>query len=76
MHPLAGDLTVFKDADLETKVQALTRNYFATQNTELRVQISSLIEDYNAELGARRAAQLQKLMAGRDKDLDKLIRVN
>jgi hypothetical protein len=76
MHPLAGELSGLKDSELETKIQVLTKNYFVTHNQDLRTQIASLLEDYNAELGRRRAEQLKKMMDGRDKSLDKLVKVD
>lgn len=76
MHPLAGDLSEFKDSELESKVQDLTKKYFQTANMDIRMQIASLLENYNVELATRRQAQLQKMMDGRDKSLDKLIRVD
>jgi hypothetical protein len=30
MHPLAGDLSVMKDAELDLKIQDLTKKYFQT----------------------------------------------
>jgi hypothetical protein len=76
MHPLSGDLRDLKDTDVESKISDLTKKYFMTNNPTVRDQIASLLEDYKIELGRRRAIQLEKLMANRDKTLDKLIKVN
>lgn len=76
MHPLTGDLTGLKDSEIETKIQMLTKNFFVTHNIDLRTQISSLLEDYNAELTRRRNEQLKKMMDSRDKSLDKLIKID
>jgi hypothetical protein len=76
MHPLSGDLTQLKDSEIEEKIQDLTKKYFQTYNMSIKSQISMLLENYNAELGKRRQAQLAKLMANRDKSLDKLIKID
>jgi hypothetical protein len=76
MHPLTGDLSLFKDAELEEKIQSLTKKYYMSYNFDLKNQIASILEDYNEELSKRRAASLKKLMDSRDKTLDKLIKVN
>jgi hypothetical protein len=76
MHPLSGDLSVFKDSELESKIQYLTNKYFQTHNMEVRNQMAALLEDYNTELSKRRQEQLKKMMDSRDKSLDKLIKVD
>lgn len=76
MHPLAGDLSGLKDSEIESKISYLTKTYFLTGNVEMRAQIQSLLEDYNAEINNRRNEQLKKLMDGRDKTLDKLIKID
>ena len=76
MHPLAGDFSNLKDAELETKVGDLTKRYFQTHNTDVRQQISMLLDSFNEELSRRRQAALEKVMSNRDKNLDKLINVN
>jgi len=76
MHPLTGDLSSLKDLELEEKIQSLTKKYYMTYNFDLKNQIAGVLEDYNEELSKRRAASLKKLMASRDKTLDKLIKVN
>lgn len=76
MHPLAGDLSKLKDAELETKIGELTKRYFQTANTEVKMQISSLLDTYNQELSERRREALKKMMENRDKNLDKLINVD
>jgi hypothetical protein len=76
MHPLAGDMSVLKDSEVEAKIQDLTKKYFQSNNMEVRTQIASLLEDYNYEMSNRRQAQLKKMMDSRDKSLDKLIKVD
>ena len=76
MHPLAGDLCDLKDSEVESKISDLTNKYFMTNNFTVKNQIANLLEDYKQEMSKRRAIQLEKLMANRDKSLDKLIKVS
>jgi uncharacterized protein YbjQ (UPF0145 family) len=76
MHPLAGDLSLMKDAELDLKIQDLTKKYFQSVNQDLRNQIVNLLETYKEEAGKRRAKALQSMMDNRDKGLDKLININ
>lgn len=74
MHPLVGDLTHFKDSEIESKITDLTKKYFMTHNIEAREQISMVLDSYKTELNQRRQRQLEKVMS--DKSLDKLIKVS
>ncbi len=76
MHPLVTDLSNLKDNEVESKISELTRKYFATQNFELRNQISLVLDSYRTELAKRQAAAYEKMMSSRNKDLDKLIKIN
>jgi len=76
MHPLAGDMSQFKDNELEEKINSLTRKYFMTYNMEVRQQMSMLLETYKTELSKRRQLALDKLMQKSEKNLDKLVKVN
>jgi hypothetical protein len=76
MHPLIGDLSSLKDADLENKINDLTRKYFSTHNFEVQSQIVLVLDTYKEELNKRRAAEYNKMMNNRDKGLDKLINVS
>jgi len=76
MHPLAGDMTQFKDSELEEKISSLTNKYFMTYNIDVRKQMSMLLETYKSELSKRRAEALEKLMQKSEKNLDKLVRVS
>jgi formate dehydrogenase maturation protein FdhE len=76
MHPLAGDMTQFKDSELEEKISSLTNKYFMTYNVDVRQQMSMLLETYKSELSKRRAEALEKLMQKSEKNLDKLVRVS
>jgi hypothetical protein len=74
MHPLAGDISVLKDNEIENKISDLTKKYFMIQNTGVKAQVAALLEDYQNEIRRRRQVQLEKLM--NDKKLDKLVKVN
>ena len=76
MHPLAGDLTQFKDSEIESKINDLTRKYFSTYNFELQQQISMMLDTYKSEMANRRLREYEKMMNSRNKDLDKLINVS
>lgn len=75
IHPLVPDFSELKDAELEAKVQDLTRKYYQTTNSSVKYQITVLMDVYNAELSARRAKLWQQQYQKRDKDLDKLINI-
>jgi len=76
MHPLAGDLENLKDTELESRISDLTKKYFMTRNPGVQAQMRIMLDSLNEELRKRQQAALEKLMANRDKSLDKLIRVS
>lgn len=76
MHPLVNDLSSLKTAELETRVNELTRKYFATHNFDLQQQVVMVLETYKEELARRQREEYEKMMKSRNKDLDKLIKVN
>lgn len=76
MHPLAEDFSKLKDAEVETRIQDLSKKYFQTQNPSVKQQIAIFLDIYRAELSVRRAKSLEQLHQKRDKDLDSLIKVN
>ena len=76
MHPLIGDLSTLKDGEVDSKINELTRKYFATNSFELQQQIAMVLETYKAELAKRQASAYEKMMNTRNKDLDKLINVS
>ena len=76
MHPLVSDLNKLKDSELENKINDLTRKYFTTPNYDVQRQISLVLDSYKEELGNRRRIEYEKMVASRDKSLDKLINVS
>lgn len=74
-HPLAEDYSQLKDAEIEQRVQDLSRKYFMTQNPHVKHQLATFMDIYKTELSNRRAKQVEQLYQKRDKDLDKLINV-
>lgn len=76
MHPLIGDLSSFKDGELESKVNELSKKYFSTNNVAVREQIVMMLDTYKEELSNRRQREYEKMMQSRDKNLDKLINVD
>jgi hypothetical protein len=76
MHPLADEMSSLKDSELESKISDLTKKYFMTNNTGIKAQIASLLENYRNELSTRRSAEWKKMIENRDKGLDKLINIS
>lgn len=76
MHPLVEHLEQLKTAELENKINELTRKYFSTHNFELQQQIVMVLESYKSEMSRRQQADYDKMMKSRNKDLDKLININ
>ncbi len=76
MHPLVSDLSSLKDNEVESKINDLTKKYFSSSNPDVRHQITMLLDTYREEMGKRQQAAYAKLMSSRNKDLDKLIKVN
>ena len=76
MHPLVNDLSGLKDAELEAKINDLTRKYFMSYNPGVQAQMVAVLDSYKEELDKRRRAEYDKMMNNRDKGLDKLINVS
>jgi hypothetical protein len=77
MHPLAEDFSLLKDAEVEERIQTLSKKYWmAGNNPNVQEQISMFLELYNEELKSRRAKMWQQQYQKRDKGLDNLIKVN
>jgi len=75
MHPLVNDLQEMKDSEIDAKINDLTQKYFMTRNPGLQAQMVSVLETYREEQRKRQRLALEKMMANRDKSLDKLINV-
>jgi hypothetical protein len=76
MHPLIGDLSSLKDSEVDSKINELTRKYFATSNFQVQHQITMVLDAYKEEMAKRQRSAYDKMMNTRNKDLDKLIKVN
>jgi hypothetical protein len=76
IHPLAEDYGSLKDAEVEERIQDLSRKYFQTQNPSVKQQISLFLDIYKTELRTRQAKQWEQQFQKRDKGLDKLINVS
>lgn len=76
MHPLAEDFSKLKDAEIESRIQDLTRKYWQANNPTVQTQISLFLEMYQEELRSRRAKMWQQQYQNRDKGLDDLIKVS
>lgn len=76
MHPLVDNLSYLKDAELENKINDLTRKYFQTYNVSIQSQIVAVLDSYKEELNNRRMIAYEKMMNTRDKGLDKLINIS
>jgi len=76
MHPLVGDISEMKDADIEAKIYDLTNKYFNTRNPDIKAEIILYLDTYNAEIERRKVLAWQKTLETPNKNLDKLIKVN
>ena len=76
IHPLAEDFTLLKDAEVEQKIQDLSKRYFQAHNMALQQQIVLLLDMYKEELANRRRKVWQEQYQKRDTDLDSLINVS
>ena len=75
-HPLQEDLTKFTDSEIESKLQELSRKYFAAQrmgSRDLLTQLSTFVTIYRDELSRR---YMSRNKGDLDKDLDQLINVD
>jgi hypothetical protein len=74
-HPLEGDLSLFKDTEIEQKLIELNKKYYAAArmgSRDLLTQLSTFITIYRDELSNRYARKLKQ----NDDDLDQLINVD
>jgi hypothetical protein len=74
-HPLSGDLTEFKDQDIENKLLELNKKYYAAArlgSQDLLTQILTFITIYKVELDKRHTQRLKQA----DGNLSQLINVD
>ena len=76
MHPLIGDISELKDAEIEAKILDLSRKYWQTNNASVQHQIAMIIDMYREEMSFRKAKTWEEQNQKRDKGLDDLIKVN
>jgi hypothetical protein len=74
MHPLAEDFSKLKDAEIDSRIQELSRKYWQTPNPALQNQISMFLDLYREELRSRQAKVWQQHQ-NKSPELDKLINV-
>jgi len=77
-NPLLEDLTLLKDADLETRMTDLNKKYsiaLRTGNGMLAQQVAVVIEAIRDESQRRQREATKKLLQKQNKDLDGLLNV-
>jgi hypothetical protein len=77
-NPLLEDLTLIKDADLESRMTDLNKKYsiaLRTGNGMLAQQVAVVIEAIRDESQRRQREATKKLLQKQNKDLDGLINV-
>lgn len=75
-HPLEGDLSELKDAEVEQRLFDLNKKYFAAARLgkpELLTQLATFVTIYREELNKRYALKSKGQLDG---DLDQLINVD
>jgi hypothetical protein len=75
-HPLEGDLSQMKDAEIEAKVVELNKKYYQAArlgNPQLLTQVATFVTIYKEEMSKR---YLAKSRGQLDNDLDQLINVD
>lgn len=77
-HPLLNDLTLLKDAELESRMTDLNKKYsiaLRSGNGQMAQQIAVVLEALRDEGSRRQAEATKKLLQKQNKDLDGLINV-
>ena len=75
-HPFEGDLSQFKDSEIEAKVIELNKKYYQAARLgkpELLTQINTFVIIYKEEMSRRYLARSKGQL---DNDLDQLINVD
>ena len=75
IHPIAENLKILTDNQIEQKIYRLNGIYFMTENASVRQQIILLLDGYKLELETRRIAA-KKNAESDNSDLDGLIKIN
>lgn len=76
INPFLDNLSELKDAEIENKIQDLSKKYWLARNADVKMQIANFLEIYKQELSVRRAKAWEQQYQKRNKDLDDLIQVN
>ena len=76
MHPLLENIKDLKDAEIEAKIQDLSKKFWMTHNSSVQMQMQIILEQYQAELAERRAKMWEQQYQKREKGLDNLIKVS
>lgn len=76
IHPFVEDFANLKDAEIESKIQDLSKKYFQARNPQVQNQIILILDMYKEELSTRRRKIWEEQYQKRDTDLDNLINVN
>jgi len=74
-HPFSGDLSGFKDQEIENRLIELNKKYYAAArmgSRDLLTQLSTFVTIYREELAKRHAQKLKQA----DGDLGQLINVD
>lgn len=75
MHPLVGSLQNLTEAQIEEKLNLLTRNYWSTSNPSVREQIVMVMDSYRDALQERRIEARKNSNDGNDQ-FDNLIKIS
>ena len=74
IHPLADNLAVLSDKEIDEKIAELTKKYFQTRNGDAKHQISLMLNAHKLEMSER---QIKARMNNTgNKDLDKLVDIS
>lgn len=76
-NPLVDNLSDLSDAEIDEKINLLSRRYWMTKNPDVQNQITTLLDMYRFESEARRASAMLKAKDNdSDNPLDNLINVS
>ena len=75
MYPLL-DIENLKDEELEQRISELSKKYFQSQNSQVKMQIASVLDMMKLEYQSRLAKKYREMNENSDKDLDNLINID